>query len=86
MPLSSIPEIPLDERKIIARRAAMELRPDYIVNLGVGVPTSIANLAAEEGCTEMITLTTEHGAVGGVAGASAPFRTLLQSGSDPPQR
>lgn len=66
VPLSMIPAIPLDERKIIARRAAMELHPNSIVNIGVGVPTAIANIVAEEGCTEMITFTTEHGAVGGV--------------------
>jgi propionate CoA-transferase len=66
VPLSSIPPIPLDERKIIARRAAMELQQNSIVNLGVGVPTHIADIAAEEGCAEMVTLTTEHGAIGGV--------------------
>lgn len=71
VPLSSIPDIPLDERKIIARRAAMELRQDILVNLGVGVPSSIANVIAEEHCSEMITLSTEHGAIGGLP-ASLP--------------
>jgi propionate CoA-transferase len=66
VPLSTIPEIPLDERKIIARRAAMELLPHSIVNIGVGLPTTVASIAAEEGCTDLITFTTEHGAVGGV--------------------
>ena len=66
VPMSSIAPIPLDEHKIIARRAAMELRPKSIVNLGVGVPTNVADVAAEEGCMDLLTLTTEHGAVGGV--------------------
>lgn len=66
VPLSTIPEIPLDERKIIARRAAMELRPNSIVNIGVGLPTTVANIAAEEGCIQMINFTTEHGAIGGI--------------------
>ncbi|MGA3128128.1 MAG: CoA-transferase [Candidatus Korobacteraceae bacterium] len=65
VPLGSIPEIPLDERKIIVRRSAMELQPKAIVNLGVGVPTAIASIAVEEGCADMMTLTTEHGAIGG---------------------
>jgi len=66
VPIGSIPEIPFDERIIIARRAAMELRPNNLVNLGVGIPSNIATIAAEEGCANLITLTTEHGAIGGV--------------------
>jgi propionate CoA-transferase len=66
VPLDHIPEIPMSERLIIARRAAMELEPGDIVNLGIGVPTGIASLAALEGIGDMITLTTEVGAIGGI--------------------
>lgn len=66
VPMDSIPEIPFDERIIIARRAAMEMRPNNLVNLGVGIPSNIATIAVEEGCANLITLTTEHGAIGGV--------------------
>ena len=66
VPLDNIPDIPMSDRLIIARRAAMELDPGDIVNLGIGVPTGIASLAALEGVGEMITLTTEGGSIGGI--------------------
>jgi propionate CoA-transferase len=69
--LDSIPELPMDERKIIARRAAMELLPGAITNLGVGMPSDVAAIAAEEGVSDMMVMTTEIGGIGGVP-ASLP--------------
>jgi propionate CoA-transferase len=66
VPLDEIAEIPLPERLIIARRAAMELEPGDTVNLGIGVPTGIASVAALEGVSGLITLTTEVGSIGGI--------------------
>jgi propionate CoA-transferase len=66
VPLDHIAEMPMSDRLIIARRAAMELEPGDIVNLGIGVPTGIASLVALEGVSEMITLTTEVGSIGGI--------------------
>lgn len=81
--LVAIPGIPLDAKKIIARRAAMELPQDAIVNLGTGAPEKIANVAAEEGISDKMTLTVEAGSIAGVPmggtqfGASANAMAIL---------
>lgn len=66
MPLGALPMLDFDERLFILRRAALELRADSVVNLGIGIPDKLATLAAQEGVADMMTLTTEVGGVGGV--------------------
>jgi propionate CoA-transferase len=63
----------LDARKIIARRAALELRAHDIVNLGVGIPEGIAAVAAEENLVDLMTLTAEPGVVGGLPSSGLNF-------------
>jgi propionate CoA-transferase len=65
VPLSQIAPMPFDPRKVIARRAAMELVPGAICNLGSGISTGIATVAAEEGVLDRIVLTNEQGLIGG---------------------
>lgn len=83
IPLSDIPPLPLDERKVIARRAALELFPGAICNLGAGVSTGIANVAAEEGLLDQIVLTNEQGLIGGApasgmdAGAAVNYAAMI---------
>ena len=72
-PLTSIAPLPLDERKVICRRCAMELRRGDLINLGVGMPADIAKVVNEEGPIDQVTMSTESGMVGGVPSALPSF-------------
>lgn len=66
VPLAEM-EIPsLNVRKICGRRTAFELQKGYHVNLGIGIPESVAGVAAEEGFSDELTMSVECGIIGGV--------------------
>jgi len=83
IPLGGFPRLPLDERKIIARRLAMELRVGAVCNVGSGVCTGIGLVAAEEDVLHHIVLTNEQGLIGGApaagldAGAARNYSAII---------
>ncbi|MBQ9630897.1 MAG: hypothetical protein IJR49_04865, partial [Treponema sp.] len=72
VPVNSVEPLSMSNRKIIARRCAMELIPNAVVNLGIGMPEGVASIVAEEGISGMV-LTTESGTIGGVPAGGGDF-------------
>jgi len=65
-PVTEAPHLSDGPRKVVARRAADELRSGDIVNLGFGISTGVAAILAEEGCYDEVVFSVEQGIIGGV--------------------
>ncbi|MCU9840222.1 acyl CoA:acetate/3-ketoacid CoA transferase [Ruegeria sp. WL0004] len=84
-PAGEIPEMPLDARKIIARRCAFELPVNGVINLGIGMPEGVASVAAEEGLLDHVTLTAEPGVIGGQPASGLDFGAAVDVDAVIPQ-
>ncbi|MET3504338.1 acyl CoA:acetate/3-ketoacid CoA transferase [Halalkalibacter oceani] len=73
LPVKQLAPAPLDYKKVIARRAAMELEPGALVNFGFGVSAGVPQIAAEEGIAEQVIFNVEHGPVGGIPNNKEAF-------------
>ena len=82
-PVAGDPPLPLDVRKLIARRSLLEFPPGAICNLGFGISQLIGRVAWEEGITNRLVLTVEQGIFGGVpvagneGGAGFNYQALI---------
>jgi len=84
-PSGAVKSIPLTVKKIIGRRAAMELKKDKVVNLGIGVPEYVSMVANEEGIGDYMTLTVEAGPIGGIPMGGPEFGAAVNADCYVPQ-
>jgi propionate CoA-transferase len=78
-PAAAHTAMPLSVRKVIARRAVLELRRGDVINLGFGMPDGVAAVLAEEGLDGQVVFTVEQGHVGGVPAGGSDFGLCLNA-------
>jgi len=69
--------LPMDERRIVCKRAFSEVREGDIVNLGIGMPEGVASIAYELGELDKMTFTVEAGPIGGIPQGGLNFGVAI---------
>ncbi|MGK7396825.1 MAG: acyl CoA:acetate/3-ketoacid CoA transferase [Candidatus Cyclobacteriaceae bacterium M3_2C_046] len=73
----SLDQLMLDGiKKVIARRASLELFQGAFINLGYGMPDGVPLVAREEGFLDQITFMIEQGQVGGIISTGLNFGAM----------
>ena len=66
-----------DSAEIIGERAARELSPGQIVNIGIGIPENVGKYASKKGVLKDIVSTVEAGGVGGLPAPGVAFGSTI---------
>ena len=77
IPIQGVAPLEMGDKKVIARRAALELLPSSVVNLGIGLPDAVARVASEERIYDLMTLTVDPGVMGGVPAEGPDFGAAI---------
>jgi propionate CoA-transferase len=62
---------------IIGERAAHELRPGHIVNIGIGIPETVGKYASKQNILKDVAITVEAGGVGGLPAPGVAFGATI---------
>ena len=87
-PPTRVRPVELSERKVIARRAVLELTPNSVINVGVGsIPDQVPQVAGEERVQDLLSLVIDSGVIGGVPkggldfGAASNYEAVIEHAS-----